>query len=207
MFAPLALIFALLRNVAATPQEAAVHVFFRPQNPRLTIARINVVGKYATVLIRGGSLEGSPVNSAILVQRFSFGWQALDLINFRCRLEAHAISTHDTEMLMRGMPEPQDDRPCAGVGGDAGTQAQVEAVRMQTRGPLVPSVVVSGSYALGEWYGAGGGESVYRRHGKTWRLIAGGGGAMGISEMREYGVPQAAWCAFGIYDANCSAKH
>jgi len=26
---------------------------------------------------------------------------------------------------------------------------------------------------------------------------------MGVNYMRKYGVPQAAWCKFGIFDAKC----
>ncbi len=103
---------------------------------------------------------------------------------------------------MRGMPEPNDDRPCRNL-KDAGPAAEVEAVRQLMRGLLVPYVVVSSDWAIGEWYGGGGGESLYKRHNGHWELVASGGGAMGVSDLRAYGVPQADWCKFGIYDAQC----
>jgi hypothetical protein len=44
-------------------------------------------------------------------------------------------------------------------------------VRRLMRGPLVPAVVVSGSWAIGEWYGAGGGETLFRRRDGRWTRI------------------------------------
>jgi hypothetical protein len=38
---------------------------------------------------------------------------------------------------------------------DAGPRSEVEAVRKLMPGPLVPYVVVYGSWAMGEWHGAG----------------------------------------------------
>jgi hypothetical protein len=104
------------------------------------------------------------------------------------------------------MPKLQDDRPCVGYSKDFGPQAEVEAVRRLMRGPLVPYVAVSDGWAMGDWYGAGGGETLYQLRNGVWVIVAGGGGAMGISEMRQYHVPEAAWCAFGIYGATCP-KH
>ena len=84
-----------------------------------------------------------------------------------------------------------------------GETEQRWGVRRSMPGPLVPYVVVSGRWALGEWYGTGGGQSLYRLHANGWRVVASGGGAMGVSEMRAYGVPRSAWCKFGIYDVKC----
>lgn len=142
------LVLALLGNYAGTPQQAAMRVFYAPASRQRAIERTNIVGRYATVLVRGGVMEGSLVRAPILVERFSFGWQALDVLNFRCRLEEHAIPRGGDELVMRGMPNAQDDRPCTGVGKDGGPQAQVEAVRRQMRGPLVPYVVVP---AITQW--------------------------------------------------------
>jgi hypothetical protein len=184
-----------------------MRVFNPLTSPKLVIERTNIVGRDAAVLIRGGVMESYVVTEPILVEHFSFGWQALDLLNFRCRLDKHAVSDRDKVLLMRGMPMPDDDRPCTGVGKDAGPQADVEAVRQQMRHPFVPHVIVSGTYALGDWYGRGGGEALFRKCGRGhWRLVLSGGGSMGTAEMRKYGVPQSAWCAFGIYNATCSRR-
>lgn len=105
--------------------------------------------------------------------------------------------------LMAAMPAPPHDSRCHGLPKDEGPAAAVEAVRSLMRGPLVPNVIVSGDWAMGGWYGGGGGESLYHRRDGRWRLVSGGGGAMGVSEMRRYGVPESVWCKFGIYDAKC----
>lgn len=206
--ANLALIALLaLTPFASTPALAAIHALYAPKGQSVVVQRINVVGRYATVVSRGGQMESRAVTEPILVEHFSFGWQALEMINFQCRLDGHAISARDKALLMRAMPKPEDDRPCKGISEDAGPTADVEAVRRQMHGPLVPHVVANGDFALGEWYGAGGGESLFKKLGGGWHRIAGGGGAMGTADMKKYGVPSSAWRAFGIYDAKCPSKH
>jgi hypothetical protein len=196
------LTLALLTNHAATPQAAALQaVSFGVKRPP-TVVRTNVVGRYATILLSGGVMEGGAVTAPILLERFSFGWQPLDLLNFRCSLESHRLGKHVEVSLMRGMPKPEDGTPCT-ERRDAGSTTEVEAVRRLMTGPLVPFVAVSKGWALGEWYGAGGGESLYRLRGGQWNVVSSVGGAMGILEMRRYGVPQSDWCIFGTYDAKC----
>jgi hypothetical protein len=202
MFASLLAIIALY-NFAATPQSAAISALYvEPKNPPV-VRRVNVVGRYAAVLTSGGRIEGDPVNEPILVEHFSFGWQALDLLNFQCRLESHRLGRNAEEALMRGMPRLEDDRPCRGLFNDAGPAEDVGSVRRIMRGPLVPYVVVSGNWAMGQWYGAGGGESLYQKREGRWQLVVSVGGAMGVHDIQKYGVPKSTWCKFGIYDAKC----
>jgi hypothetical protein len=188
---------------APTPQGAALAAMYADPMRPPAVKRVNSVGAYATVLTSGGRIEGSPVTFAILVERFSFGWQALDILNSTCRLDAHRLGRSADEALVHGMPKPRDDRPCGSLLNDAGPHGEVEAIRQMMRGPLVPSVVVSGDWAMAEWYGGGGGESLYRKRGGGWQLVEDGGGAMGVDYMRKFGVPQSDWCAFGIFDAKC----
>jgi len=156
---------------AATPQDAAIGALYFASKKSAVVVRVNRSGPYATVLLRGGRMEGEFVNEPILVQQFPFGWQPLDLVNFRCRIDSHAL-------------EPQ-----------------VEAALM--RGPLVPSVVVSGNWPIGEWYGGGGGSSLYKQRDGKWELVMSDGGAMAVEDVQHYGVPQSDWCKFGIYGAKC----
>lgn len=192
-------------SYATTPRAAAVLAMYPRENAHRVFVRVNVAGPYATILTRGDRMEGAPVTVPILVERFSFGWQPVESLNFRCRLDAHPISRADKRILMDGMPQPKDDRPCKPAAGDlhdVGAQADVEAIRKQMFG-LVPYVVVAGNYAMGEWYGAGGGEHLFQRRGTRWVYVEGGGGAMGTQEMIAHHVPRSAWCKFGIYNAKC----
>ena len=194
-------------SYAATPQKAALGALAAGRSARpMTVVRTNVAGRYATVLVRGARLEGAPVDAPILLERFSFGWQPLEMVNFRCRLQTHAISPRDQQRLMRGMPRPQTpppDRVCGEDDNDVGPPLQIEAVRRQMQGPFIPTVTVAGDFALGQWYGAGGGQSLFARRAGSWNRLTGGGGALGVTEMRRYHVPQSAWCTFRIYDAPC----
>jgi hypothetical protein len=189
-------------NYAATPQDAAINALYFRSQKSAAVVRVNRSGEYAAVLVSGGRLEGSLVDAPILVRHFSFGWQALDLLNFGCRLDSHALEPQVETALMHGMPKPTNDRPCRGL-KDTGLPTEIEAVRQLMRGPLVPYVVVSGNWAIGEWYGGGGGESLYQKRNGEWVLVESSGGAMGVSNARTYGVPQSDWCNFGIYGATC----
>lgn len=181
----------------ATPQQAALHAVGSPP-VKAIVRRVNIAGPYAVVLTSGGIMEGAPVRVPILVKHFSIGWQAVAVLNFRCRLETQIASAAVRRTLISAMPAMQGDSACGGESRDTGPAADVVAVRRLMGGPLVPSVIVSGNWALGEWYGAGGGETLFHRVGKAWRFVAGGGGAMGVSEMKKYGVPRSACSAFGV---------
>lgn len=204
MLVPLLALLGLSPSYAPTAQRAAIGAVYSDRKKPAIVVRVNVVGSYATVLTSGGRIEGEPVAGPILAEHFSFGWQPLVLWDSRCDLEDSALGKGFEEQLMRGMPALRDDRPChTRFLKDAGPRSEVEAVRKLMPGPLVPYVVVYGSWAMGEWYGAGGGESLYREREGRWQLVESGGGAMGVDYMRKYGVPQSAWCKFGIFDAKC----
>ncbi len=179
--------------IAATAQAAALFAL----EPRVapTVIRVNVAGRYATVLISGGKMEGSFVDAPILVEHFSFGWQALTLVNDGCDLPQGGPSSQ-TAILLRGMPRLPTYRGACLRLYDFGPIADVEAIRERLRGPLVPYVVVQGAFALGDWYGAGGGQNLYHRENGNWTRIAGGGGAMNVSELRRLGVPLRTACNF-----------
>jgi hypothetical protein len=190
---------------AATAQAAAIGALYSDPARPAVVKRLNVVGVYAAVLTAGGRIEGEPVDFAILVRRFSFGWQALDTLDSRCTLNARRLGSQTEAALAHGMPNLKDDRPCPNddLRTDAGPLNDVEAVRRIMRGPLIPYVVVSRDWAMGEWYGGGGGESLYRKRDGRWHLVESGGGAMGVDDMRRYGVPESDWCKFGIAGAKC----
>ncbi len=192
---------------AASPERAALSVVYSASKKPVAVRRVNIVGPYATVLTSGGLMESSPVREAILVERFSFGWQALDILNASCRLRDHALGEPTEQRLMLSMPKPSDNdiRMCNGR-KDAGPPNDIQEVRRLVDGPLVPYVIVFNGWAIAEWYGAGGGMSLWSKHSGGWRLVEGGGGAMGVSEMRRYGVPESDWCRFGIVDAKCHKR-
>lgn len=201
MFVPM--LAAAVLQAASTPQRAAIGAMYSDPKKPPVVRRVNVAGSYAAVLTSGGRIEGELVTVPILVERFSFGWQALDLLSLRCRLGSRELGQRVDVALTAGMPQPADDRPCRGYRADAGPTADVEAVRRLMGGPLVPYVRVAGDWALGEWYGAGGGEALYRKNNGRWQLVENGGGALDVGYMRRYGVPQSAWCELGIFDAKC----
>lgn len=78
-----------LHSYAPTPALAAVRAL-RWISKRPVVLRINRVGQYAAVLTRGGIVEDSPVTSPIIVERFAFGWQPVEILYNDCRVKALA---------------------------------------------------------------------------------------------------------------------
>ncbi len=194
---------AVLAAYAPTPQVAAQRIVYSFHGSKVVIVRTNIVGPYATVLVRGGYLEGSPAGDAgLLFKHFSFGWQGLESLNFRCRLTSQVNSPKARVGLMRGMPAPVDQSACGRKNlVDAGSRAAIEAIRRSRDEPFVPAVIIAGNFALVDWYGAGGGENLLKKRGNRWQLLAGGGGLLDATQMRKYGVPKTSSALFGIDEA------
>ena len=190
-------------DFASTPQKAALHIAGG------SVIRTNLWGRYAAVFLSGAGLEGAtPEKELILVERFSFGWQPLESLNFRCRLNVHVPSASGQAGLLRNTMTVQDDsRDCLQHperNVDAGPRREIEAVRRLDDGPLVPRVVVVKDFALSTWYGAGGGPHLFKRSGGRWRMIAGRGGAPDAELLQQYGVPKTSWCKLLSYAPRCT---
>jgi hypothetical protein len=208
MLAIVTLALGILVSHSGTPGEVVLRMLYPPDNPHATVDRTDISGRYATVLVRRGTMESSSIGAPVLLEHFSFGWQPIDILNDRFCPGEHGISARVEGLLMKGMPIPKNPGhvSCARMlwdFNDTGPAADVEAVRLLTRGPLVPSVHVWKNFAMGSWFGAGGGEYLYTKRAGSWKRVTGGGGAMGTPELRKYGVPEAAWCALRVYDATC----
>jgi hypothetical protein len=188
----------------ATPQAAALRVFGGAGH----VARTNVVGRFATVLVPDGMMEGSRATAPLLLEHFSFGWQPIESLDFRCRLDGHVADFATRRALMAGMPTPRTETACGADrdAGDVGPAADVATIRLLMTGPLVPTVRIAGDNALAEWYGAGGGQDLFRRQGQRWRFVTGGGGMIDAAYLRQLGVPSATACTLAVDDATC-AKH
>ena len=179
---------------AKTPEEAAIRTVYAAPGKRVTVVRVNRAGRYATVLLHGAVIENQAFNDPILVEHFTFGWQAIENVNLGCSLDGHGLKRAEATALMRGMPAASVEKICDAE-ADIGPPAQVESVRrIQGANAFHPYVAVVGGYALADWYGGGGGEHLYAaRHGR-WVRIGGGGGAMGVEGLRALGVPRWASC-------------
>ena len=131
----------------------------------------------------------------MLLQHFSFGWQALDLLSDTCDLSAHHLGALRESRLMLEMPKLAVNQGACHSYGDAGPASDVASVRAKMHGPFVPYVTVSGEWALGEWYGAGGGQNLFKKTRGAWTFVKGWGGATDAMDLRKrFGVPVATGC-------------
>jgi len=200
----LVLAFAVGFDYERTPQTAALQAVRYPGHVAAKIARTVIVGNYATVLLHAAIVESAPLTNAILLQKFSFGWQLLDIVDSACVFRARRIARNTTELLMRRMPRVNSPTSCKGYyGTDYRARREVAAVREFARGPFVPFAAVYRDWAKSDWYGAGGGEAFYHLRNGRWRVAFGGGGAYSTEELRKCGVPKAAWCPFRVHGTKC----
>jgi len=204
------LALALAAGLAATPQQVAVGATAGDAGTKAL--RTNVVGNYALVRVEGRAGRGVPIGGSVLLQRFSFGWQALVYTGDTCYFSAHGISTKVEEMLTVGQPLLTYQSACSTRDRvDRGSPGDVDAVRRLVRGPFVPAVVVSGRYAIGtssslrsQFSWAPTSQSLFERAGSFWRRIAERRGHLSMRELRTKGVPESSMCALRVYDAKCS---
>ncbi len=82
---------------APTPEGAARAAVYEASTA-IRVVRVNVAGNFATVLMSGAMIEGSPEDAPILLGKFPFGWQALESLDFTCRLRSHSLGAN-TEKL------------------------------------------------------------------------------------------------------------
>lgn len=130
--------------------------------------------RYAVIKFDGGRLENRTFDGQLLAEHFPFGWELIGISLNRSSVpkwNAAHVPPHD-----------------------AGPRADVNAVRalLARKVQIYPSVRIAGGYALAEWQGNGGGQTLFRKSGHTWRQIVSGGGAMNVQNLRSYGVPDAA---------------
>lgn len=139
-------------SFASTPQDEIVKAYTYHGGLPFRVLRTNVAGRYAAVLVAGNTMSDMPTNQTYLLERFSFGWQALNPVDEKC---AGSVNCR--------------------FRADAGPSGDVESVRELMDGALVPFVSVSGNYAYGEgwdeFHGTPGYCGIFRRENGAWKLL------------------------------------
>jgi hypothetical protein len=143
----------------------AVHSFM----PDAKITSAQVKGNVAVVSFSHGKIEGVDRSGKLLLRHYVFGWQAVSMAGSK---EAfNAADLHDT-----------------------GESADVESIRRKMADKyhsheIIGPVHVVRDYAIANWWGIGGGQALFRKVGSAWTVVTAGGGALGMSDLRRYGVP------------------
>jgi hypothetical protein len=167
------LILAAAVAAPQTPQAAAL-LFLQPRtthsHPFVHVTA--ATARYAIVRFTGAVIESTPASGYLLAQKFSFGWQPIDL------------SIGSKPLAIPGSASNQRD---------VGPTADVEAVRAHGAGftEIIPFVRVMDGYAIMQWWGWGGGENFYKKTPRGWKQFTGGGGATTINDLVSKGVPLA----------------
>jgi hypothetical protein len=161
------------------------------------LTRIATVGTFAVVSFQHGTLEATDFSGQILLQRFPFGWQAIDVSRSLTTedLEAHGVSASDASLLLnRSVPEKGMHARASPCAADVGTRADVAAVRqllLYRQNEAILQVTIVSGFALAAWAGNGGGMDVLAERSGTWRDLAGGGGAVNAADLEKLEIPAA----------------
>jgi hypothetical protein len=84
-------------------------------------------------------MEGAHENDPILVERFSFGWQAIDLVQEQCEFNARFPHEADRRALLAGMPHLKSTRTCdPPFVTDSGPAHDIDVLRAESFEPLIP---------------------------------------------------------------------
>jgi hypothetical protein len=182
-------------NTGATPRDAARHFLVPGRNFRVLSTR--VAGDFAIVRFSGALMEGDPNwASGIVIERFPFGWQVVDILRNACLGARGATRAQIAALGAANLPayRDSDGQPCSNT-LDRGPRADVVAVRSMDRsGTAIPYVRVVADYALLDWAYPGGGQRAVIRRAGRWRFAGGGGGAMNAQTLYGYGVPMRYAC-------------
>jgi len=151
----------------------------------LTIVRVDVV------------TDGGRMKRDLLLQRFPFGWQMIKFGSPKllpCELKARGAGDSAVAFFSNSIGLGNDTSEyCSAPPQDEGPESDVIAVRsLMERKEMTPAVRVVGNYAVGSWYGWGGGETVFAKKQGEWKRAGGGGGAFSAQDLTSlYGVPPA----------------
>jgi hypothetical protein len=195
-----ALVLAATVAGPQTPQAGALS-FLQPVPGVHAIVRVAAqTPNYAVLQFSHAEIEGQAAAGQILVKRFPFGWQAIDLSSgpalAMCSVRAYGLPAADFARLRSVLSASTADCP-SGIDADqrdVGAARDVSSVRALMvaggRSEIVPYVRVVENYAYAPWYGNGGGENFYKKTAAGWKMFAGGGGALQSYELHQhYGVP------------------
>ncbi len=185
MIATLLLAASTAVSFASTPEKAALLVF-GTQGESARVTHVNRAGDFAAVMTSGGTLEGGAITTPILVQHFSFGWQAITLIEDTCDVARVPVQVRAQLMQTYEALQPRQGA-CPKI-ADHGSAQDVAAVRALMVFPFVLSVSVVHDFAIGVW---DDGESLFRKRNGAWTLIVNGEDDMTANDLEKYGIPAA----------------
>jgi hypothetical protein len=169
-------------------------------NPTFRIGAVSQHDPYAVVSFRNGQIEGSIDDGQLLLQKFPFGWQVIDLSIHRFTTQdmaSHGIAAAAAQALLHGLVPGK-----AQAGwelGDYGPAADVDDISrtmVDSPGEAIGAVKVYSGYAVLLWFGRGGGERVFAKRNGGWVPITGGGGCLDTAGFVHYGVSAEAAARF-----------
>jgi hypothetical protein len=200
----LQLLIALTAVWPAVDRSSATSVAqgFFPIESKARITDVTTVGRFGVASFQHGHIEGASVSGQLLLQKFGFGWQVVDLSRGDSRfttsdIMSHGLSSAEARKLLRGfVPGSTRLNACNPTCiWDYGSTNDIEAVRklmLQDQGEAIGPVRIDNDWAMLEWWSRGGGEALFAKRGDHWEKISGGGGCMSMGDLLNYGVPSSA---------------
>jgi hypothetical protein len=168
---------------------------FFPNTSHVEIDGSRTAGRFSVATFQHGQIEGRFANQQLLLEKFDFGWQVIELSHgsrFTTRdLQLHGISAADARELLHGNI-PGRSFWCSSDCKDHGPSNDIEEVRklmLYFQGEAIGPVKVDSGWALLNWRDRGGGQALFAKRGGQWERISEGGGCLQLSDLEKYGMP------------------
>ncbi len=160
------------------------------------LTRFESLGDSSVVSFEHGLVEGRTVKGQLLLRRFDFGWQTIDIAlpAFRMAdLEGHGISVGNAALLLgvnpgRGNPSRHF---CSADFAKSNDVTAVRKLMLSRPDEAIGGIEIASGYAVAYWWGNGGGADVFAQQSGTWRRLAGGGGVIDAAVLEKLGAPPA----------------
>lgn len=162
------------------------------------VEHTTVSGNFAVVSVTDGRLENAGLRTPLLLERFRFGWQPIELLDTQCPVRARIHDELQLRALLNGFHITRGTACTEPI--DSGPSGDIEAIRAAMT-KFVPFVHVADGYALAQWELPGGGVALYRKTGDSWKQLVSTGGALGVSDAEQFGIPKPVACKLGFPDA------
>jgi len=196
-----------LPRYGSTPVES-VRMIYRTSDlhAKVQVLSSTVLANVAVVVIRGTPMDDADRGTPLLLQRFSFGWQPVSVVDAPCDLDRRGITASDEAKLAAGIHLASNSAERCASERDRGSAEDVAAIRRQMFGPVVPFVIVDDGYAFAPEYGDGGGCGLFRKTSDGWEQIGGCKGALTPGVVEQYRIPLNTQCTLGIAETGCPRK-
>jgi len=155
-----------------------------------------MAGPFSVATFQHGLMEATFIDAQLMLQRFGFGWQVIDLSKHRrfttSDILSYGVSQAEAKKLLHGIV-PGSTRlnacnpACLWDRADPRDVEEIRKMMLGEQGQAIGPVVVDTDWAMLGWWGEGGGEVLFTKHDQRWKKVTGGGGCIETRDLQKAG--------------------